>query len=75
MAVTMRAATKKQRDAQADYKYVSQAEGAKILDRQARKHLGMSGEDFVRKYEAGEIEHADRADVIRVAMLIPLAEQ
>ena len=55
--------------------YVSRQQGKRILDRQARKYLGMSGEEFVRKYRAGEIEDADRSDVIRVAMLIPLAER
>ncbi len=53
--------------------YVSQREGAAILDQQARTLLGMSGEEFVRRYRAGEIEDADRSDVLCVAMLIPLA--
>ena len=56
-------------------KYVSRQRGKRILDRQARKYLGMSGEEFARQYRAGEIEDADRSDVIRVAMLIPLAER
>lgn len=56
-------------------KYVSRREGAEILDSQARKYLGMSGAEFVRRYRAGEIEDADRSDVLRVAMLIPLAER
>jgi hypothetical protein len=55
--------------------YVSRREGAEILDRQARKYLGMSGAEFVRRYRAVEIEDADRTDVLRVAMLIPLAER
>ncbi len=54
---------------------VSRSRGRKILDVQARKYLGMSGEEFARKYQAGEIEEPDRADVLRVAMLIPLAEK
>ncbi len=56
-------------------KYVSRAQGVNILDRQARKYLGMSGPEFVRKYRAGEIEDRDHTDVARVALLIPLAEQ
>jgi hypothetical protein len=55
-------------------KYVSRAEACRILDRQARKYHGMSGEEFVRKWRAGEIEDPDRSDVLRVAMLIPLTE-
>lgn len=59
----------------AGVKYVTRREGIEILDRQARKYLGMSGEEFVRKYRAGEIEDADRSDVLLVSMLIPLAER
>ncbi len=47
----------------------------KILDRQARKYLGMSGEEFIRKYRAGEIEDPDRTEVLRVSILIPMAER
>ncbi len=55
-------------------KYVSSTEGREILDRQARKYLGMSGEAFVREYRAGRISDPDRSEVRRVAMLIPLAD-
>jgi hypothetical protein len=55
-------------------KYVSRAEACRILDRQARKYLGMSGEEFVRRWRAGEIEEPDRSEVLRVAMLIPLTK-
>ncbi len=54
--------------------YLTQEEGIALLDRQARKYLGMSGEEFVRKWEAGEIEDPDRTDVLRVAFLIPLTQ-
>lgn len=57
------------------FKYVSRRTGRKILDRQARKYLGMSGEEFVRKYRAGEIEDPDRTEVLRVSLLIPFAER
>ena len=55
-------------------KYVSSEEGREILDRQARKYLGMSGEVFVREYRAGRIPHPDRSEVRLVAMLIPLTD-
>lgn len=54
--------------------YVTRRRGKAILDRQAKKYLGMSGQEFVRRYRAGEIEDADRSDVARVAMLIPMSE-
>jgi hypothetical protein len=49
-------------------------EGVALLDRQARKYLGMSGAEFVEKYRAGEIEDPGSTTVMRVAMLIPFAE-
>lgn len=56
------------------YHYVSVSEGKRLLDRQARKYLGMSGQEFARKYNAHEIPDPDRSDVIRVAMLLPFTE-
>jgi len=55
-------------------KYVSRQEGRSLLDRQAKKYLGMSGDAFVREYRAGRIPDPDRSEVRRVAMLIPLTE-
>lgn len=52
---------------------VSREEGRAVLDRQARQYLGMSGEEFARAWEAGELDQrADRPEVMRVAMLLPL---
>jgi hypothetical protein len=49
------------------------AQGRALLDKQARKYLGMSGEDFLARWEAGELDPDDSPDVMRVAMLLPLA--
>lgn len=49
------------------------AQGRALLDKQARKYLGMSGEDFLTRWEAGELDPDDSPDVMRVAMLVPLA--
>ena len=54
--------------------YITRATGRKELDRQARKYLGMSGEEFVRKYRAGEIEDPDRSEVIGLSILMHLAK-
>jgi hypothetical protein len=51
--------------------YVDEEEGARILDRQARKYLNTSGEEFARAYREVEIPDPDRSEVIRVAMLLP----
>lgn len=54
---------------------VTESEGFAMLDEQARGRLGVSAEEFLRRWDAGEYaagEH-DRPDVAVVAMLIPLA--
>jgi len=42
------------------------------VDEQARKRLDMSGEEFERRLNAGEIDIDDSPDVRRVAMMLPL---
>lgn len=56
-------------------RYVSREEGAERLDRAARKWLGMSGEEFVRRYKAGNIPDPDRSEVIRLSILMQYAEE
>ncbi|MBI4491419.1 MAG: hypothetical protein HY690_01325 [Chloroflexi bacterium] len=47
-------------------------EARALLDRQARRYLGMSGSEFVRRWDAGEFDgNPDRPEVMRVAMLLP----
>lgn len=53
---------------------VSKEEGARILDRQARKYLNMSGNDFKKQYRLGMIKDQDQSKVGRVAALIPFSE-
>jgi hypothetical protein len=47
--------------------------GQELLDEQARKYLGISGVEFLRRWEAGEIDADDDPDVMRVAMLAGFA--
>jgi hypothetical protein len=56
------------------FKYVSKKEGNEILDRQARKYFGISGEEFARHYKDGTLTEEDNLAFDRVAMLIPLSE-
>ncbi len=53
---------------------ISRREGSALLDRQARKYLGMSGESFRQQYRDGALD-AEDARVIRVSFLLPLAER
>ena len=52
---------------------LSQEERWEIFDRQARRYLGMSGDEFLRAWEAGALDDLDRPEVMRVVMLLPLA--
>ncbi len=47
-------------------------EGLAMLDRRARHRLGISGAEFLRRWEAGEYaDDPDQPGVMDVAMLLP----
>ena len=50
---------------------VTAEEGHALFDGIARRFLGLSGVDFLRKWDRGEFEGDDRPMVTYVAMLIP----
>lgn len=53
---------------------LSREQGRQLVDRQARRYLKMSGEEFVRAYREGRIKDPHRLAVARVAMLLPLVD-
>ena len=50
-------------------KYLTRGEALALLDRQARKYLGMSGAEFSRKYKTGALDRDD-SRVIRLSFLL-----
>jgi hypothetical protein len=48
-------------------------EGRALLDARARRYLGISGDEFLRRWEAGDFRGVDRPEVMRVVMAIPFA--
>lgn len=52
-------------------------EGRAFFDAKCRRELGMSGEEFLRRYDAGEFDGIEEDEfgrkVIRVEMSIPFA--
>lgn len=48
-------------------------EGRELFDQRARKFLGISGEEFLRKWDAGEYMDSDDPKVSSMAVLIPFA--
>ncbi len=55
---------------------LSREEGRALFDRQVRRYLDMSGEEFLRKWDAGEFGDPDDRTknppgVMQLAMLLP----
>lgn len=49
-------------------------ESHELFDQQAKRYLGVSGEEFVRRLEAGEYgDPDDDPRVMRLVMLLPFA--
>ena len=54
--------------------FLTPEEGRALFERQAQRRLGMSGEEFIHTYEAGELaDHPKHSDVEFVAILRYLA--
>lgn len=53
---------------------LSRDEGRALFDRLARRYLGMSGEEFIRAWDAGQFEGDpdERSELMRVVMALPL---
>jgi hypothetical protein len=49
---------------------LTREEGQRLFDQRARRFLGMSGKEFIRRYDAGELD-PDDDNVLRVALLLP----
>lgn len=47
--------------------------GRELLDETAQRLLGMSGEEFLARWERGDIADVDHVAAMKVAALIPLA--
>jgi hypothetical protein len=56
---------------------MNQQEGRAFFEEQARKLLGISGEEFLRRWEAGEYDELaddpEHPEILRLATLIPFA--
>jgi hypothetical protein len=52
---------------------VDDIEGASIVDEAARRLLSISGDEFIRRWDAGETIDGDHLSIMKVAMLLPLA--
>lgn len=52
---------------------LSEDQARELIDRLARRYVGISGPEFVRRWNAGEFDRPERDPrLMRVAMLLPL---
>jgi hypothetical protein len=49
---------------------LTQQEWDAMFDAKAREWLGMSGDEFISKLRAGEIEDPDRTPVVKLALMM-----
>jgi hypothetical protein len=59
-------------------KELSPEEAWELFDHQAQEWLGISGEEFIRRYDAGEISEDDldyNNDVVALYMLMPRKQE
>lgn len=65
--------------AQAEIRWLTPEEGREQFDAATRQMMGMSGEEFIRRWEAGEYrEIADtpgNLHIVALVSLIPFAQQ
>ena len=50
---------------------LTREEGRALFDRTAREFLGISGDEFLRRWDAGEIKNPDTPEVMPVFMSMP----
>lgn len=48
---------------------LTEKEGRELLDREAQRCLGISGDEFIRRWDAGEFANDARPEVFRVSVL------
>ncbi|MEV6299570.1 hypothetical protein AB0M02_09215 [Actinoplanes sp. NPDC051861] len=52
---------------------LSREEGVALFDKTTRKLLGISGAEFLVRWDRGDYEESDDMAITKVAMLIPFA--
>jgi hypothetical protein len=57
-----------------DIRELTRDEGRALLEDAAQRHFNMGGQEFVRRWKAGEFVGRDDPHLMHLAMLLPLAE-
>jgi hypothetical protein len=56
-----------------DVEELTAEQGVEMFDRVARQELGISGEEFLRRWDAGDYADSEDMGVTRLYMLMPFA--
>lgn len=75
MSSTAPETTTVEESADPDFEYISREGAIALLDELAHEYLGIGGDEFVRRYRAGDFGDGCDTDVMMLAMIIPLIEQ
>lgn len=62
-------------DADIELRELSPDEACRLLDEKARQYLGITGAEFVKRWRDGAIDPDSDPNVMRVAMLLPFADE
>ncbi|MGH2759149.1 MAG: hypothetical protein ACRDKJ_06235, partial [Actinomycetota bacterium] len=62
-------------EAEPQIEELSPARAREVFDAAARHYLGMSGDEFLAAWRAGDFKDEDRTAVLAVVMLLPLVEE
>jgi len=54
---------------------VDRGEGLRLFDAAARRFLGISGDEFLHRWDSGDFDDDDQSEVTHVALLIPFARE
>ena len=56
-------------------RYLDEKEGAELFDRHAWNLMGMSGKEFLERYDRGEFKNGhEDSRIVKLEMLIPFGE-
>ena len=55
------------------FRILTEEEGRALFDEEARRLLGISGEEFVRRYDAGYYDdNPDTPEIIQLHLMLPM---
>lgn len=54
---------------------IDEAEGKALVEEMTQRVLGIGADEFVRRWEIGDIPDPDRSEVVAIYMMLPFMKQ